>query len=163
MSQKVVFQIEVEGTNTWDFGQVWFTNISIDAETTNTSWCEYEALVFFLLGIYNNSDSHNSSNPLNNLGADSLGRIIGANSTVVGNSTTCNISSIAFLKPLGQSSSTTAPSSQTTTSERTSSTSSSTRSAIGSPSASRKGEVGKLEANFGILFFVISTTLSLLC
>jgi hypothetical protein len=42
MTQKVVFQIEVEGANTWDFGPVTFTNIEIDAETTDSSWCDLE-------------------------------------------------------------------------------------------------------------------------
>jgi hypothetical protein len=104
----------------------------------------------------------NRSNPNNNMGASFMGRIIETDLTVVGNSTTCNISSIVFLEP-GDHNSTTAPSTQTTTFGSTSSTSPSTRSVTGSASASRKSEVGKFEVHFGFLFLVISTILSILC
>jgi hypothetical protein len=39
MTQKVEFQIELDGNTTWDYGPITFTNVQIAAETTDTTWC----------------------------------------------------------------------------------------------------------------------------
>jgi hypothetical protein len=62
-----------------------------------------------------------------------------------------------------QNPSTTAGASKTTSSGSAGSTGSSTTSATGSPIATAKGGVGKVGANLGVLFLVISAVLSILC